>query len=41
MSAGGVLVERDGQSLLIDTGLGPLAGENAAGAANSGTLLES
>ncbi|MEU3983968.1 MBL fold metallo-hydrolase [Streptomyces sp. NPDC026672] len=41
MSAGGLLVERDGRALLIDAGLGPIAGENPMGAADSGSLLES
>jgi glyoxylase-like metal-dependent hydrolase (beta-lactamase superfamily II) len=40
MSAGGLLVERNGQALLIDAGLGPVAGEMVFGAVNSGALLE-
>jgi glyoxylase-like metal-dependent hydrolase (beta-lactamase superfamily II) len=41
MSAGGLLVERDGRRLLIDAGLGAIAGANEAGAADSGSLLDS
>jgi glyoxylase-like metal-dependent hydrolase (beta-lactamase superfamily II) len=40
MSAGGLLVERAGQRLLIDAGLGPVRDSRAQGAANSGALLE-
>ncbi|MET8292250.1 MBL fold metallo-hydrolase [Streptomyces sp. NPDC005132] len=39
MSAGGLLVERGGRTLLIDTGLGPIS-KNPLGVANSGSLLE-
>ena len=43
MSAGGLLVERDGRKLLIDAGLGPYAGplavgEKPFGAADSGSM---
>jgi glyoxylase-like metal-dependent hydrolase (beta-lactamase superfamily II) len=40
MSAGGLLVERerDGRTLLIDTGLGPQTGETPLGPVNSGAL---
>ncbi|MET7695821.1 MBL fold metallo-hydrolase [Streptomyces sp. NPDC005483] len=45
MSAGGLLVERDGRSLLIDAGLGPVSGpvhvfDDVVGHSNSGALLE-
>jgi glyoxylase-like metal-dependent hydrolase (beta-lactamase superfamily II) len=40
MSAGGLLVERDGRRLLIDAGLGPVQVNRAEGAANCGSLLE-
>jgi glyoxylase-like metal-dependent hydrolase (beta-lactamase superfamily II) len=38
MSAGALLVERDGRTLLIDAGLGPLTGEIPLGPVNSGAL---
>lgn len=38
MSAGGLLVERDGRTLLIDAGFGPQTGETPFGPANSGAL---
>jgi glyoxylase-like metal-dependent hydrolase (beta-lactamase superfamily II) len=38
MSAGGLLVERDGRTLLIDAGLGPQTGETPLGPVNSGAL---
>ena len=38
MSAGGLLVERDGRALLIDTGLGAITGDTLYGPANSGSL---
>ena len=38
MSAGGLLVERDGRTLLIDAGFGPQTGETPLGPVNSGAL---
>jgi glyoxylase-like metal-dependent hydrolase (beta-lactamase superfamily II) len=38
MSAGGLLVERDGRTLLIDAGFGPETGETPFGPVNSGAL---
>lgn len=40
MSAGGLLVERDGEALLIDTGYGDYQGESRAGLVNTGALPE-
>jgi glyoxylase-like metal-dependent hydrolase (beta-lactamase superfamily II) len=40
MSAGGLLVEKNGRRLLIDAGLGPVTNSRAEGAANSGSLLD-
>ena len=40
MSAGGLLVERDGHRLLIDTGLGPLVDDDGTMRSNSGDLLK-
>ncbi|SNX88414.1 glyoxylase-like metal-dependent hydrolase (beta-lactamase superfamily II) [Streptomyces sp. TLI_55] len=45
MTAGGLLVERDGRSLLIDAGLGPVSGpvhvvDDVVGHSDSGALLE-
>lgn len=40
MSAGGLLAERDGESLLIDTGYGDYQGESRAGRVNTGALPE-
>ncbi|MCL2584177.1 MAG: MBL fold metallo-hydrolase [Streptosporangiales bacterium] len=40
MSAGGLLVERDGEALLIDTGYGDYQGESRAGRVNTGALPE-
>jgi glyoxylase-like metal-dependent hydrolase (beta-lactamase superfamily II) len=39
MSAGGLLIERDRRSLLIDTGVGPVAGDTPYGPVNCGALL--
>jgi glyoxylase-like metal-dependent hydrolase (beta-lactamase superfamily II) len=38
MSAGGLLVERDGRTLLIDAGFGPQTAETPLGPVNSGAL---
>ena len=40
MSAGGLLVERGGHRLLIDTGLGPLTDDDGTMRSNSGDLLK-
>jgi glyoxylase-like metal-dependent hydrolase (beta-lactamase superfamily II) len=40
MSAGGLLIEREGQRLLIDTGLGPLVDDDGTMRSNSGDLLK-
>ena len=40
MSAGGLLVERDGRALLIDAGLGAITGDTPFGPVNSGSLLD-
>ena len=40
MSVGGLLVERDGRTLLIDAGLGARTGETPLGPVNSGALLD-
>lgn len=40
MSAGGLLVERDGHRLLIDTGLGPVVSDDRTMRCNGGDLLK-
>jgi glyoxylase-like metal-dependent hydrolase (beta-lactamase superfamily II) len=40
MSAGGLLVERQGQRLLIDTGVGPVVSDFVWGSANCGAMLD-
>jgi glyoxylase-like metal-dependent hydrolase (beta-lactamase superfamily II) len=40
MSAGGLLVERDGRALLIDAGLGPTTEDSVVGPINSGSMLD-
>lgn len=40
MSVGGLLVERGGRRLLIDTGFGPQTGQTPVGTFNSGALLD-
>ncbi len=40
MSVGGLLVERDGRTLLIDAGFGAYTGDTPAGPVNSGALLD-
>ncbi|HEX3960690.1 MAG TPA: MBL fold metallo-hydrolase [Trebonia sp.] len=40
MSVGGLLVERDGRTLLIDAGLGTITGDDPFGLVNSGSLLD-
>src|ERR1700743_224328 len=40
MSAGGLLIERGGHRLLIDTGLGPLVDDDGTMRSNSGDLLK-
>ena len=40
MSAGGLLVERGGRALLIDTGLGPVDTQLPFGSADGGSMLE-
>ena len=40
MSAGGLLIERDGRTLLIDAGLGPTIENSVVGPVNSGAMLD-
>jgi glyoxylase-like metal-dependent hydrolase (beta-lactamase superfamily II) len=40
MSAGGLLIERDGHRVLIDTGLGPVVSDDRRMSCNSGDLLK-
>ena len=40
MSAGGLLIERDGGTLLIDAGLGPTTEDSVVGPINSGSMLD-
>ena len=40
MSAGGLLIERDGGALLIDAGLGPSIETSVVGPVNSGSMLD-
>jgi hypothetical protein len=40
MSAGGLLVERGGRALIIDTGLGPVDTRLPFGSADGGSMLE-
>jgi glyoxylase-like metal-dependent hydrolase (beta-lactamase superfamily II) len=40
MSAGGLLIERDGRALLIDAGLGPTTADSVVGPVNSGAMLD-
>ncbi|OBG24625.1 MBL fold metallo-hydrolase [Mycobacterium sp. 852002-51057_SCH5723018] len=40
MSAGGLLIERQGQRLLIDTGVGPVVSEFPWGSTNCGSMLD-
>ncbi|HEY6576007.1 MAG TPA: MBL fold metallo-hydrolase, partial [Mycobacterium sp.] len=40
MSAGGLLIERDGGALLIDAGLGPAIETSVVGPVNSGSMLD-
>jgi glyoxylase-like metal-dependent hydrolase (beta-lactamase superfamily II) len=40
MSAGGLLIERDGRALLIDAGLGSTTGDSVVGPINSGAMLD-
>ena len=40
MSAGGLLIEREGQRLLIDVGVGPLVSDFVYGSIDCGSLLD-